>query len=116
MSTHVMRLSSPHRDVPRYRVTLSLSVADVGALWSAAAERALATPGATLADVIETLGPREDPSVADCIAMLAMPGAIGGCVAEDFAVVEEVAPAAEAAPEAPEAPEAPDQPGIVRSA
>ncbi len=70
-------------DANEYRVTLTLSVADAQALWTAAAERALQAPGMTLGDVLDTLGPREDPSIADCIAMLAVPNAIPGCSLED---------------------------------
>lgn len=80
---------------PAFTVTLTLTVEDVRALWSAAAERALAAPGMTLGDALDTLGPREDPSVADCIAMLAAPARIAGCELDGFEVLErrEVAPA-----------------------
>ncbi|MDG2534031.1 hypothetical protein P6144_10265 [Sphingomonas sp. HITSZ_GF] len=71
-----------------YTVSLTLSVADVRALWSAAADRALAAPGMTLADVLDTIGPREDPSIVDCIAMLTSPAAIAGCALESFEVAE----------------------------
>lgn len=69
-----------------YRVTLTLSVEDAHALWSAAAERAMRAPGMTLADVLDTIGPREDPSIAECIAMLAAPAPIAGCALDDYAV------------------------------
>lgn len=69
-----------------FTVTLTLSVEDVRALWSAAAEKALQAPGMTLSDVLDTLGPREDASIADCIAMLAAPAAIAGCALDDFSV------------------------------
>lgn len=71
-----------------FTVSLTLTVEDARALWSAAADRGLAAPGMTLADVLDTIGPREDPSIADCIAMLASPGAIAGCALESFEVVE----------------------------
>ncbi|NYT42119.1 hypothetical protein HZY97_15215 [Sphingomonas sp. R-74633] len=71
-----------------YSVSLTLSVTDARALWSAAADRALAAPGMTLADVLDTIGPREDPSIADCIAMLTGPAAIAGCAIEAFDIVE----------------------------
>lgn len=70
-----------------YRVTLTLSIEDAGALWNAAAERALQAPGMTLADVLDTIGPREDPSIADCIAMLTGPAAIAGCAVADYAIL-----------------------------
>lgn len=71
-----------------FTVALTLTVADARALWSAAADRALAAPGMTLADVLDTIGPREDPSIADCIAMLTSPGAIAGCAIESYEVAE----------------------------
>jgi len=71
-----------------YTVSLTLTVDDVRALWSAAADRALAAPGMTLADVLDTIGPREDPSIADCIAMLTSPAGIAGCALEAFEVIE----------------------------
>jgi hypothetical protein len=75
-----------------FTVTLTLNVEDARALWSAAAEKAQQAPGMTLSDVLDTLGPREDPSIADCIAMLTAPAAIAGCALDDFSV--RTAPAA----------------------
>lgn len=69
-----------------FTVTLTLNVEDARALWNAAAEKALQAPGMTLADVLDTIGPREDPSIADCIAMLTAPAAIPGCALDDFEV------------------------------
>jgi hypothetical protein len=71
-----------------FTVSLTLTVEDARALWSAAADRGLAAPGMTLSDVLDTIGPREDPSIADCIAMLTSPGAIAGCALESFDVIE----------------------------
>jgi hypothetical protein len=75
-----------------FTVTLTLKVDDAEKLWIAAAERALASPGMTLADVLDTIGPREDPSISDCIAMLAAPADLPGCLLDDFAVRETAAP------------------------
>lgn len=69
---------------PEYRVTLSLTVRHAGALWDAAVHRALQLPGTRLDDVVEVIGPREDPSISDCLAMLVMPRTLPGCEAEDF--------------------------------
>ncbi|WP_213982632.1 hypothetical protein [Sphingomonas sp. dw_22] len=71
-------------------VTLALTVEDARALWSAAADRALSAPGMTIADVLDTIGPREDPSIAECISMLTAPAGIAGCALEGFEVREEV--------------------------
>lgn len=71
---------------PEVRVSFTLSVKDATALWHAAAARAIAMSGTELDDVIEMLGPREDPSIADCVAMLTVPSAIRGCDLEDFQI------------------------------
>jgi hypothetical protein len=76
-------------DIPvSYTVTLALKVDDAEKLWVAAAERALSSPGMTLADVLDTIGPREDPSIPDCIAMLTAPVDLPGCQLDGFAVRE----------------------------
>ncbi|WP_052507856.1 hypothetical protein [Sphingomonas hengshuiensis] len=77
-----------------YTVTVALVVEDAGLLWAAAAERAMAAPGATLADVLDTIGPREDPAIAECIAMLTAPRAIPGCGMDSFTVREANTPSA----------------------
>jgi hypothetical protein len=77
-----------------YNVTLSLTVEDASALWCAAAERALGAPGMTLADVLDTIGPREDPDIAECIAMLVVPTSLAGCGLDQVSVREVAQPAA----------------------
>lgn len=74
-----------------FTVSLTLTVDDARALWSAAADRALAAPGMTLADVLDTIGPREDPAIAECIAMLAGPAKIAGCDLDAFEVLPNTA-------------------------
>lgn len=71
-----------------FTVSLTLKVEDARALWAAAADRALAAPGMTLADVLDTIGPREDPAIAECIAMLTAPVALPGCVLDGYDVAE----------------------------
>jgi hypothetical protein len=44
----------------------------------------LCAPGMTLDDVLDVIGPREDPSISDCVAMMAKPSALPGCVLDDF--------------------------------
>ncbi|MCX8476649.1 MAG: hypothetical protein MT490_12695 [Sphingomonas sp.] len=73
-----------------FTATLTLTVEDARALWTAAADKAMQAPGMTLSDVLDTLGPREDPSIADCIAMLVVPAGVAGCALDDFSV--DVAP------------------------
>ena len=69
---------------PEYRLSLTLSVPDADALWAAAAARLLVAPGMTLDDVVDVIGPRQDPSVLDCLTAVVSPDAIPGCVLDDF--------------------------------
>lgn len=69
-----------------YRVELRFSVRDARSLWAAAAAKALAIGLMTLEDVEDTLGPCEDPSIDDCIALLAEPGPVPGCTLAGFHV------------------------------
>ncbi|MDB5671897.1 MAG: hypothetical protein JWO25_2856 [Alphaproteobacteria bacterium] len=80
--------STPRLVRSRFSIELSLSVADDRGLWAAAAEKGLAVPGATLEDVYELIGPREDPDLGGCLAMLTAPSAIAGCELHDFEVIE----------------------------
>ena len=63
----------------RYRLTLSLAVADATALWAAAAALAMNSPYMTMDDVIETIGPIDAPQIEDCLALLMQPERFGGC-------------------------------------
>jgi hypothetical protein len=81
----------------QFRVSLTLSVADADTLWLAALDSGLAA-GLTHQDVEEMIGPREDPALADCIAMLTAPAPLAGCRLGDF-LVEDLAE--RAAPSAP---------------
>ena len=69
-----------------YRVEFRFSVRDSRSLWAAAAAKALAIGLMTLEDVEETLGPSEDPSIDDCIALLAEPCPVPGCTLAGFNV------------------------------
>ncbi|WP_448661382.1 hypothetical protein ACG3SL_12075 [Sphingomonas sp. CJ20] len=46
----------------------------------------------TLADVLDTIGPREDPQLAECLSMLTAPSAIPGCGLDSFTVRETISP------------------------
>ena len=72
---------------PAFKIELSLTVADASALWSAARDRALATQGAELDEIVEVIGPSEDPDLAACLAMLTAPAAIPGCSLDDYELV-----------------------------
>lgn len=74
----------------RYKINLTLKVGDAEALWEAAARRALAsTAGLTLTDVEDMFGPREAPSITDCLAMLMFPDDMSGYVVTDFQTSED---------------------------
>lgn len=68
----------------RVLITLGLSVHDREALWDAAAAKGLLAPGMRLSDVIDVIGPREDPAIVECIAMLAQPPSMPGCEFQSF--------------------------------
>jgi hypothetical protein len=70
----------------RYRISIAVDVINARALWNAALSRGLMAPGATFEDVVDTIGPCDDPAIADCLAMLALPADLKGCSVEDFAI------------------------------
>jgi hypothetical protein len=73
---------------PAFRIELSLTVADAAALWNAAFAAGLETPGASRDDLVQVIGPAEDPDLAACLAMLAAPAGLAGCELDDFELVE----------------------------
>lgn len=70
----------------QYHVTLAISVDDVAALWAAAAEICVRDAGLSADEVDETIGPREDPSIEDCLTILALPTRLAGCEVVDFSL------------------------------
>lgn len=68
----------------RYTLTLELLVEDGARLWDAAAARYREGIGLSLAEVMETIGPREDPSIEDCLMTIALPDHVEGCTLTDF--------------------------------
>jgi len=76
------------RPQPDYRINLTIAVVDPQALWTAAAAKLLAAPGITVDDMVDMIGPCEDPSIADCLATLAEPVALPGCILDDFWVAD----------------------------
>ena len=76
---------------PLLGVTVLVTVDDPRALWDAAAERGLAAPGMTLEDIVDVIGPREDPALRECVALLSAPLPIAGCTLEAFEVREAAA-------------------------
>lgn len=70
----------------RYHVTMTLDVTDARGLWNAALRRGLLAPDATYQDVVDTIGPCEDPAIMDCLTMLAMPADLQGCAIDAFTI------------------------------
>ena len=81
-------LAEPAKDV---RVYLRFSVEDDKALWDAATQKALTMPGMRLEDVVDVIGPRDDPAIAECIAMLVGPVPLPGCALVQFEVGKSLA-------------------------
>lgn len=73
-----------------YVATIGIAVEDARELWAAAARRLLRSPGISLDDVDETIGPIEDPRIGECIAVLVLPFRLPGCMVARFDVREAV--------------------------
>jgi len=73
-------------DTDTVEITLSISVHNRSMLWDAAVMKALSASSLRIGDLIDVIGPREDPCVAECIAILTQPAEIPGCALEDFDV------------------------------
>lgn len=75
------------RKQPEFRMSITLEVVNSDALWTAAAAL-IAAGGAGADDVAATIGPREDPDAAACIAALAgarlVSALIAGVEVDDF--------------------------------
>ena len=71
-----------------YRIELSLNVTDAAALWRAAFDKGLSSLAASRDDLVEMIGPIEDPDLGACLTLLTLPSAIPGCALEDFDLVE----------------------------
>lgn len=69
-----------------YQFSLKLRVDSPGKLWQAAALRCMAQPGICEEDVTEMIGPSDDPSIADCLMVLALPEQLPGCTRLDVAL------------------------------
>jgi hypothetical protein len=71
------------------QLILTLCVDDAEKLWNAAVQRcAQVAEGLTLDEIVETIGPREDPSIEDCIKMLALSSTLAGCTIADILICQ----------------------------
>jgi len=62
-----------------FEFRLKLRVECPTALWHAAARRCGSGIDPSIDDIVELIGPPEDPSIADCLMALALPDRIPGC-------------------------------------
>ncbi|KQS02021.1 hypothetical protein ASG11_14550 [Sphingomonas sp. Leaf357] len=59
-----------HDQDGKVRVLFELTLADMACLWDAAALESATVHAMTEEEIVETLGPRDDPDAAACAAML----------------------------------------------
>lgn len=78
---------------PTYRVHFTLAVTDPEALWRTAFDTGLQSPGMDVEALVDMLGPREDPAIGACIALLTAPRAMPGCSIPDYWIDHIPAPA-----------------------
>lgn len=76
-----------------YWFSLRLRVDAPAQLWQAAALRCLSQTDLSREEVEDLIGPIEDPSIADCLMMLALPERLPGCTRLDTALSPVDAPA-----------------------
>ncbi|TCM39170.1 hypothetical protein EDF59_10650 [Novosphingobium sp. ST904] len=75
--------------------SLKLRVESTSQLWQAAALRCMSQSDVSYEEVDELIGPIDDPSIADCLMILALPERIPGCTRLDVSLqsAESVEPA-----------------------
>jgi hypothetical protein len=66
--------------------SLKLRVDSASQLWQAAALRCMSQSEMSYEEVDELIGPIDDPSIADCLMVLALPDRIPGCTRLDVAL------------------------------
>jgi hypothetical protein len=81
-----------------YWFSLRLRVDSPAQLWQAAALRCLSQADLSPNEVEDLIGPADDPSIADCLMLLALPERLPGCTRLDTALVPAGAPGAAAQP------------------
>ncbi|KMS52683.1 hypothetical protein V474_24380 [Novosphingobium barchaimii LL02] len=69
-----------------YWFSLRLRVDSAAQLWQAAALRCLSQSDLSQDEVEDLIGPAGDPSIADCLMVLALPERLPGCTRLDTAL------------------------------
>ncbi len=75
-----------------FKFSLRLRVEHPALLWQAAARLCLADPSLSGDDIEELIGPREDPSISDCLMVLTLSQTLPGCARVDASLEELGAP------------------------
>lgn len=83
------RPSGTHQE---YSFSLRLRVDSSQQLWQAAASRCRSQSDLSQDDIEEMIGPIEDPSIADCLMIMALPERLPGCTRLDTALQPGAAP------------------------
>ncbi|WP_157222560.1 hypothetical protein [Novosphingobium sp. AP12] len=81
-----------------YWFSLKLRVDSPAQLWQAAALRCLSQTELSQDEVEDLIGPADDPSIADCLMLLALPERLPGCTRLDTALVPAGTPGSAAQP------------------
>jgi hypothetical protein len=81
-----------------YWFSLRLRVDSPAQLWQAAALRCLSQTELSQDEVEDLIGPADDPSIADCLMLLALPERLPGCTRLDTALVPSGMPGSAAEP------------------
>lgn len=71
---------------PRLRIAIDLNIQNTDDLWAHVSGRLAANYALTVDEVIETIGPRQDPDLFNCLAMLLDPPTWKGCVVDGFRI------------------------------
>lgn len=75
------------QDIADFQITFTVSVQNADALWRAALWRhEQISEYLTQDDMVESIGPREDPCVEDCLTTMALSFALDGCSINDIEV------------------------------
>lgn len=69
-----------------YQFVLKLRVDCVAGLWTAAAQHCMRVLASAEDEIIELIGPKEDPSIEDCLTILALPPLMPGCAMLDVSI------------------------------
>lgn len=86
LNRHTGNLTPKGDNGAAFDVCLKVDITDAALLWRMAAAHALAVSALEMEDIEEVIGPMEDPSLADCLAMLLVPQSVAGCALTDVRI------------------------------